>query len=164
MEPTIPTGSNVLVRETDPYKLEEGDIITFTSRDPSIEGQANTHRILDVTEDEAGNLMYVTKGDANNSADHFGVYPSDIKGKVVFHVNSSAFSTFFDFVHTKNGFVTVIVLPVMFLLWLFIQDFRRQLVNMEKTAAAEAAAVQTETEKKMTDTASEEKPEEKSEE
>lgn len=131
MEPTIPTGSNVLVHEVDPATLKEGDVITFTSRDASIYGSANTHRIIGITE-ENGQKKFITKGDANSRADAITVAMEDVKGKVVFHVNSAAFTSFFEFIHTGPGFVTVIVMPVLFICWCILQDFKRQLEDLKK--------------------------------
>ena len=64
MEPTIPEGSMLLIRRTDPNTLTEGDIISFYSPDPSLDGALNTHRIVGV--DQSGEeLRFTTKGDAN---------------------------------------------------------------------------------------------------
>lgn len=137
MEPTIPTGSKILVRSVDPYTLEVGDVITFESRDEAIYGYANTHRIIEIEEDENGELCFVTRGDANSSADRMRVYPADIKGKVVFGMNGS-FNMFLSFLQTKLGFVTVIVLPLMLVIWLLMRDFRKE-VNAFAARNAEAS-------------------------
>ncbi len=136
MEPTIAVDSKVVVRSVDPYKLNEGDIITFISKDPAIYGNANTHRIIEVTQDEAGALCFTTKGDANNVADKIKVYPEDIVGKVVFKV-SSAVSLFLGFLHTKQGFVLVILFPFLLVIGLLMKEFKRdvkQYTNVTKTA------------------------------
>ena len=134
MEPTIATGSNVIVRKVNPAKLKAGDIITFISRDSAIYGAANTHRIIAVETDLDGKLSFVTQGDANQSADSARVYPEDIKGKVVFRMNRSV-SLFLGFLRTPTGFVLVIVFPLMLVIWLFMRDFRRQ---VDQTSRAEA--------------------------
>ncbi len=138
MEPTIPTGSNILVKETDPDKLQVGDIITFRSE--QLSGAANTHRITHITTDEAGRKCFITKGDANNVEDSAFVYPEDIKGKVVFHLNIAGFSMFFSFVQTKMGFVTVIIMPLMVLSWWFMRDFRKQVKEMAQQHEEEQQA------------------------
>lgn len=141
MEPTIPTGAIVLVKETDPETLVVGDIITFTSRDKSIYGYANTHRIIAMETDDEGNKCYVTRGDANTSEDNDRVYPSDIKGKVVFHMGGTA-TIFLEFLHTKLGFVLVVILPLMLLIWIFTKDFKKQVKSYLR--GSKAAEVQTE--------------------
>ena len=83
MEPTIPEGSMLLIRRTDPQTLEEGDIISFYSPDPSLDGALNTHRIVGV--DNSGEeLRFTTKGDANFLEDQQYVEAQRIAGKVVY--------------------------------------------------------------------------------
>ena len=148
MEPTIPTGSNVLVREVDPSTLEVGDIITFTSRDNAIYGSANTHRILEINRDSSGQPSFITKGDANTRADSIIVAASDVKGKVVFHMNSAAFTSFFQFIHTGPGFLSCIVLPVLFVTFCIMKDFKKQVDEMiEENARAEAEKKSSDSEK-----------------
>ena len=139
MEPTIATGSDVLVREVDPYTLQPGDIITFTSRDAAIYGSANTHRIISVEHGTQGETFFVTQGDANSIADQLYVYPQDVKGKVVFYMKSAGFAMFLSFLHTPMGLISVIVIPMMFILFLFMRNFREQVNQMiEENAKLEA--------------------------
>ncbi len=63
MEPTLPTGSIIIVKDiTIETKLSLGDIITFKM--PYNEDILVTHRINEVI-NENGQLVYRTKGDAN---------------------------------------------------------------------------------------------------
>lgn len=80
MEPQIPENTFILIKEVDPALLKIGDVITFYSRDPSIEGLPNTHRIYDI-ENDGVNLVFVTKGDANAIPDSYKVYGVEIIGK-----------------------------------------------------------------------------------
>lgn len=48
MEPTYHTGSIIYVRDVDPFKLEEGDVITFLLDEDTVA----THRIIEVVPDE----------------------------------------------------------------------------------------------------------------
>ena len=64
MEPEIPVDSMILVRRTDPGAIREGDIITFFSREPGLEGALNTHRVQSIAQRD-GSLYFTTKGDAN---------------------------------------------------------------------------------------------------
>jgi len=81
-EDSIPAESYIIVKKYDEDKLkeilEEGDIITFYSRDPSIEGQLNTHRIYEIDGD-----LITTKGDNNSTTDEYKVYYEDIVGVYV---------------------------------------------------------------------------------
>ena len=145
MEPTIATGSDVLVREVDPYTLKAGDIITFISRDAAIYGSANTHRIVSVETGAQGETFFVTQGDANSIADQLYVYPADVKGKVVFYMRSAGFAMFLSFLHTPMGLISVIVIPMMFILFLFMRNFREQVNQMiEENAKLEQEGEKTE--------------------
>ncbi len=79
MEPTIRTGDYILVEKVDANALQTGEIIIFYSRDPSILGQLNTHRILSFSEN--GNI--VTKGDNNPRQDDYEVAREDVAGRYV---------------------------------------------------------------------------------
>ena len=136
MEPTIPTGSDVIVKQTDPALLAVGDVITFVSKDEAIYGSANTHRIAAIDTDEQGKQCFVTKGDFNPSEDRLRVYPGDIKGKVVYNTRFS-FIMFFNFIHTAQGFVTVIVMPMLLVSWRVLKDFRKQLNEIKEENGTE---------------------------
>ncbi len=85
MEPSVPTGSFVVVRETDPSSLEVHDTIMFYSDDPSVPaGVPVTHRIERIERDEAGNTVFITKGTANEIEDPYPVAAEDVIGTVVF--------------------------------------------------------------------------------
>ncbi|MGL5530599.1 MAG: signal peptidase I [Culicoidibacterales bacterium] len=79
MEPTIATGSVVLVNKTQ-KQVETGDVITFLSGQ-----QAVTHRVIAVEATESGPL-YTTQGDANNAIDPGQRTPDQIVGKVLFGI------------------------------------------------------------------------------
>ena len=74
MQPTIPTGSLVIVKKTPFEKVTTGDIVTF-SQGPSYV----THRVIGVEPTHV-----ITQGDNNNTADSEPV--KSILGKVVFHL------------------------------------------------------------------------------
>lgn len=128
MEPTIMKGANVIcknVEETE--KLQVGEIIVFRSKDPAIYGSLNTHRIVETGTDENGTIYYITKGDANSRADEYPVATQDICGKVVFYTNASRwFGMFFEFIHTRAGFVTVVIFPLMLVTYFYVRDFVRE--------------------------------------
>jgi len=149
MEPTIKTGGMVIVRETGFYDLEVGDIITFYSRNPILNGAANTHRITAFVKDDDGRVCLVTKGDANNVEDEERVYPEDMIGKVVYYGNMNGFTTFLEFVRTLPGFLTVVVMPLMLVAFWIMQSFKKEMDRIlreriireeeEKEAACEEA-------------------------
>ena len=146
MAPTIQPGSLVLVHEQSPENLEAGDIITFTSTDPTIYGLPNTHRIQAVEETPQG-LQFITRGDHNPRADAYPVPAQNVIGRVTAHTKPiTPLATFFRFAVTRQGFLVCVVLPLMVLSIMvlnnFIRTFRQSLsdegVLMELAAAPDA--------------------------
>ena len=58
-------------------------MISFYSADPSLDGAVNTHRVVEVRE-ENGQRVFVTKGDSNNVVDAYNVEEKYLIGKVVY--------------------------------------------------------------------------------
>ena len=81
MAPTYPTDTMVFVRKVDPADVEPGDVISFYSSDPGLDGALNTHRVVEVRE-EGDHYVYVTKGDANNAQDQYDADSRRLLGKV----------------------------------------------------------------------------------
>jgi signal peptidase I len=79
MQPGMPPGTLVIVRDVDPASIAVGDVITFMPRanDPSVV----THRVVGVGVDMAGEPTFTTKGDANPVADVAQVRDRQIVGK-----------------------------------------------------------------------------------
>ena len=73
MEPTYATDTLLVVKKTDPKEIMEGDVISFYSTDPALEGAVNTHRVVAISQD-GDNYIYTTKGDANNAADLYSAH------------------------------------------------------------------------------------------
>ena len=82
MAPTYDVDTLLLVKKTEPEKLREGDVISFYSMDPALDGAVNTHRIVSV-EKEGDGYIYKTKGDANNVADTYEVQSEYLLWKVI---------------------------------------------------------------------------------
>lgn len=83
MIPTLPIGSNILVRVLTPDdELKVGDVITFNHKTAAV-----THRIVELVTGEDGVLRYQTKGDnPENSLDPWLVSREDIRGVMVWHI------------------------------------------------------------------------------
>ena len=75
MEPALPGGSVVYVKEVEPSSVEEGDIIAFMRGEGVV-----THR---VTENRQIEGYFLTKGDANDEPDLTEVRYAELIGKVV---------------------------------------------------------------------------------
>ncbi|MEI3222261.1 MAG: hypothetical protein V8S01_09650 [Dorea sp.] len=52
MEPTYGVDTMILVKKTDPSEIKEGDVISFYSSDPTLDGAVNTHRVVSIAGEE----------------------------------------------------------------------------------------------------------------
>ena len=83
MEPTHGVDTMILVKKTDPSEIKEGDVISFYSSDPALDGAVNTHRVVSIQQEDE-HYIYETKGDGNNVADPYEVKSGDLIGKVIY--------------------------------------------------------------------------------
>ena len=122
MEPTIHTGSVVVVKPITNYKV--GDVITFG---PNTKIQIpTTHRIAEIRVQE-GQTVYKTQGDANNGEDMKEVSGKDVIGKVYFSVPYVGY--IIDFVRQPTGLILVIVLPAIFIVY---DEVRKIMTEVKK--------------------------------
>jgi len=90
MQPKINKGDAVIIEKIKDYsKLKETDIIAFKNEK---NGKVVIHRIKEVTTTN-GKLSFVTKGDANNTADTSVVFTSQIHGKIKAKIPYIAYPT-----------------------------------------------------------------------
>ena len=85
MKPTISDETCIVIRKVkDINDIKVGDIVTFMSEDPTIEGFYNTHRVHDiVTDAETGEILLQTKGDKYEEPDALLVSYDQIAGRYV---------------------------------------------------------------------------------
>lgn len=81
MEPTYATDTLLVVKKQI-KRNHGGDVISFYSTDPALEGAVNTHRVVSISQD-GDNYIYTTKGDANNAADLYDAQSRYLIGKVI---------------------------------------------------------------------------------
>ena len=139
MEPSIPTDSLIVVKRVPASALEVGDVITFYSRDPSLLGEPNTHRIIRFEEDGEKRLIY-TKGDANNIEDRYSTHEEDLIGKVVF--SSLGLGKFVRIISNPIVFIPLIIIPLILMLGRSLFDSvkaAKQLAKEEEEAAIREA-------------------------
>lgn len=107
MEPTISTGSVVLVEDVPAERIEEGDVITFRH---SQDGGSHrvTHRVETVIED-GSTTQFRTHGDALDNADPWTVPASDVLGTVT--VTIPLVGYFINFANSGVGIVALVILP-----------------------------------------------------
>ena len=113
MEPEIPVGSIVCVKETEPSRIQPGDIITYRIG----EDTRVTHRVVsnDTTKQEI-----ITKGDANDASDASPVVYADVVGKEVFHLPYVGYISIY--ARTPLGIGAVCGLVAVILLLTFLPD------------------------------------------
>ena len=110
MAPAIKVGSIVVVKPANDYKI--GDVITFG---PYSKTKApTTHRIYEIKVVN-GQLVYITKGDANNAPDTREITKRDILGKVLFSIPYLGFAV--AFAKKPLGFALLIVVPALIIIF-----------------------------------------------
>ncbi len=120
MEPSIPTGSLVIIKGEEIYNI--GDVVTFGSR--SRASVPTTHRIVD-SRISNGVVVYKTKGDANDTADPREIRVVDIIGKVQFSIPYLGFVV--DFARKPLGFILLVVVPAGIVL---VDELKKIIVEM----------------------------------
>ena len=110
MEPTIGTGDVVVARQIPPMDARVGDIVTF--RDPLNHDRLITHRVREIHVLQ-NKVIFVTKGDANTSTEHWVVPVDGTIGRVAFHVPRLGY--FMVWIHSTFGLLLLIVLPTLVL-------------------------------------------------
>lgn len=146
MEPTINKGDLIFAKVTkdDTYEYKVGDIVTFPMTIDGVD-TLNTHRIIEVIEDE-GITYYKTQGDnpkTNPDADEFMQTSGSIVAvytgtKIPFVGNALSF------IRTQLGFFLCVLLPMILF---FVYEAIRVIMNLlaynkEKTLAEAQAKVQ----------------------
>lgn len=118
MEPAYPAGCVVYVRPTDSLEIQVGDPITFKmGTDTEL---VTTHRVVEI---DSRKRQFITKGDANGSADANPVSFDRLIGKVVFQIpllgNISAC------LYTKTGIaVCGFLFAAAVFLWVIADKFK----------------------------------------
>ena len=120
MAPKIKSGDLIFDKKQDTYSIN--DIITYTPKVESKDIETITHRIID---EKDGN--FITKGDANTSADSDSVTPKQIKGKYLLRV--PYFGYLVAFVKTPPGLIFLIVIPGT----IIVYNEMQKIINEVKT-------------------------------
>ena len=107
MEPSIKTGSVIVVKQAESYTV--GEVITFGPRSKT--KPPTTHRIIEIKEDGS----YVTKGDANDDEDLRTVSRYEVIGKVVASIPWVGYAV--AAAQKPWGFVVIVVIPAAIIIW-----------------------------------------------
>lgn len=135
MEPEIPEDSLLVVKNTPPEEITPGDVISFFSPDPMLEGAVNTHRVVRI-EEENGAIRFITKGDANLIEDTYPVDDSLLVGKAVF--KSYGLGKAVSLLSNPLVFGTIILLPLLVILLMNLYRAVRIAADMAKKEEEEA--------------------------
>lgn len=131
MSPEFNAGDMIFLQETDPNTLQVGDVICYFPEGPE---NAVTHRIVEIQE-EGGQRMFVTRGDANNTEDRIAVTPSMVQGKYMgFYV--AGLGNVAVFMQSPLGMILCIAVP---LLLIFLWDLVRRLLASRRQKGENAA-------------------------
>ena len=135
MEPEIREDSLLVVQKTPPEDIAPGDVISFFSPDPMLEGAVNTHRVVRI-EKENGRTQFITKGDANVIED---IYPTDasaLVGRVVFQ--SYGLGKTVSLLSSPLVFGIIILLPLLVILLMNLYRAVRIAADIAKKEEEEA--------------------------
>ena len=115
MRPTISAETCIVIEKVDDISgIQIGDVITFISEDPRIEGYYNTHRVYDIiTDAETGETLLQTKGDAHETPDAQLVSFDQVAGRYVGELPFG--KTLFKgirFLADRNNYFVIVILPL----------------------------------------------------
>lgn len=149
MEPEFSEGDCIISKATDTDDIKVGDVITFYSDDPRILNFLNTHRVIEIEENEEGYKEFRTKGDNNEMPDLvtakenkvLGVYQSDIiVGKII--------TKGFDLLSNKIVYFILIVFPILVSFISSVVSMIRLIMDDEYGIRASSVIVDEDTERK----------------
>ena len=135
MEPEIREDSLLVVKKIPPEDIAPGDVISFFSPDPMLEGAVNTHRVVRV-EKESGRIQFITKGDANVIEDTYPVDASALVGRAVF--KSYGLGRVVSLLANPLVFGIIILLPLLIILLMNLYRAVRIAADIAKKEEEEA--------------------------
>ena len=127
METQIPEQSYVLIQKVDPADIKENNIITFYSDDPSLKGNLNTHRVLEVSED---GKTFVTKGDKNIGPDQYPARADAVVG--IYVKNLDTLSFFGRIIQSPIGLLLILILTAVLTFYSFCWDSLKKMLRGAK--------------------------------
>ena len=131
MEEQIPAQSYIQIRKIEPAQIQTGDVITFYSDDPALQGQLNTHRVVQVVD---GGASFVTKGDNNLAEDRYPVRADAIVG--VYEKNLKGLSLVGRLFQSKLGLICIFLLTAAVTVCSFAGEPIKNLLKKTKTDAS----------------------------
>lgn len=131
-EDHIEVGDLIFVRNVEPENLQTGDVIAYMSG-----GATVTHRITEISTDEDGSLLFITKGDANETEDSEAVTEKQLVG--VYQGRIPKVGDFALFLQQPLGMLLFIGVPLLaFIIYDIVR--RQRYAGREKAKAQEMEA------------------------
>ena len=122
MEEQIPARSYILIRKVDASEVRVGDVITYYSDDPVLQGHLNTHRVVEIVD---GGRSFITKGDANLANDSYPARAEAVVG--VYEKNLDFLTNVGRWFQTPMGLVCIFVLLAVVLLFTYCSESMKKL-------------------------------------
>ena len=133
MEQEIPAQSYILIRKADAADVKVGDVITFYSDDPVLQGHLNTHRVVGISDD--GRYL-TTKGDNNLAEDSYPVRAEAVVG--IYEKNLELLSVAGRIFQSKIGIVIILAIMAALTFYSFASDlFKKNKKESEEGESAE---------------------------
>lgn len=131
MVPVFRAGDMIFLKEVDPATLQIDDIICYFAEGKET---AVTHKIVEIQEQD-GQRVFITKGDANNVEDRIAVTYDMVQGKYTgFYI--AGLGDLAIFLQSTAGMVVCIVCPLLLIvLW----DVVRRMVSSRKKEGSSKA-------------------------
>lgn len=127
MEPIIKIRDAVVTRRVDSIDdINKGDVITYRAMDEAYYGILITHRVVDIQKQD-NKVIFVTKGDHNETVDRSPIEFGQIIGKVVMRVPKIGYLKYF--LVSSYGWIIAIVVPSFLVIG---YDILKLVKNIEK--------------------------------
>lgn len=144
MEPTIPVGGLIIMKECPIEDVKEGDIVCFSSVSTEIRGETVTHRVVEREITENGSIRLYTRGDnPNTTTDAAPVTKANFLGVVVSYTGQNSFwISAYVLLTSPIGFFTCIGIPVVLILVVVVRHslktIKEEIEDMKRLSAVQA--------------------------
>lgn len=112
MSPNLKPGDIVVIKEASKDSIKVGDVVTYNTDNILI-----THRVNQIINEE-GNLLFKTKGDANNTVDADAIRANQILGKKIIRIPYAGYVVRF----INNNFILFPFIIILYLSIIIIKE------------------------------------------
>jgi len=114
MEPNISVGDVVVSSKVKTEDIKIGDVITFRYSGDDDPNKCYTHRVSKIIKTQDGNIMFQTKGDANEDVDKNLVRSYNVIGKSIAVLPYMGYVG--EFARSKAGYFIFLVIPFILII------------------------------------------------